>query len=229
MTGDVDIAIPLRLPTGGESLADRLERHGFEPAFLGNDSPPVTHYQLGHDDDAFYVEFLAPLVGSGLRRDGSPGATAGIAGVTAQKLRHIDVLLNEPWTVRLTEQGGFPVGRGALDVRIANPVSYLVQKILVLQDRKPGDQAKDLLYIHDTVLILGDGLDELSSLWTRVAATLHVNVRKRVHARRAELFAAVTDRTRSAALIATSTGRADAPSAERLVATCRAGLARIFG
>lgn len=148
--------------------------------------------------------------------------------MTAQKLRYIDILVTEPWVVRLSARNGFPLGRDGIDVQIANPVSYLLQKMLVLPERKPGKQAKDMLYIHDTLLILADALDDLPPVWKRLEATLHRNVRNKMRERRPELFADVTDRARGAARIAASTNRPDPPSAERLLATCRAGLARIF-
>lgn len=73
MTEDADIATRARLPKKENSIADLLAREGFKEAFFGDEQPPVTHYYLG-DEDAFYVEFLVPLTGS--------GGTAGTAHAT---------------------------------------------------------------------------------------------------------------------------------------------------
>ena len=37
---------------------------------FGEDAPPATHYRLGNEDAGFYAEFLTPLQGSGVTRDG---------------------------------------------------------------------------------------------------------------------------------------------------------------
>lgn len=228
-TGDADIAAQARLARRGDSMAQLLERAGFEKSHFGDDTPPVTHFHLGGEEGTFYVEFLVPLTGSAHRRNGTADATATIAGVTAQKLRHVDLLITEPWIVKVTAENGFPVGHEGIEVRIANPASYLAQKLLVLTDRRPDKQAKDVLYIHDTILMFADTLSELAQLWTEIAATLQQRLRKNVVDRAATLFADVTDRARAASRIAASTARADPPSPERLVATCRVGLARVFG
>ena len=46
----------------------------------------------------FYAEFLVPLQGSERKRDGKPDVTASKAGIIAQKLRHLDLLLVAPWS-----------------------------------------------------------------------------------------------------------------------------------
>jgi hypothetical protein len=48
---------------------------------------------LGAEGEGFYAEFLTPLVGSGIKRGGKPDATLAKAGITAQKIRHLDILL----------------------------------------------------------------------------------------------------------------------------------------
>ena len=94
-TRDVDLALSLRAPVDGD-MRQALERAGFRRRFLGSDSPPVTHYALGDEDAGFYAEFLAPLQGSDVKRDGTSDVTASKAGINVQKLRHLDVLLVAP-------------------------------------------------------------------------------------------------------------------------------------
>src|SRR5205807_1846845 len=116
-----------------------------------------------------------------------------------------------------------------VDVQIANAVTYLAQKLLVLRDRKAGKQGKDVLYIHDTLLHFSEALDELQAIWERVLPQLHPSTVRKLHARRVELFAVVTDLTRQAAIIAAATSRPNPPPADRLAAACRSGLDQIFG
>ena len=44
-TRDVDLAVALHAPLKGD-VAAALERAGFQRAFPGDDTPPVTHYHL---------------------------------------------------------------------------------------------------------------------------------------------------------------------------------------
>ena len=148
MTRDTDVALPTGIALDEENVRERLLSRGFHEEFLGDGRPPVTHYHLGGDDAGFYVEFLTPLVGSEFKRDDTRDVTTTIAGVTAQKLRYLEVLLIAPWSVPLTF-GGL-AGQLPARINIANPVSYIVQKLLVSGKRKPGERAKDVLYIHDT-------------------------------------------------------------------------------
>ena len=229
MTEDADIAAPTKMKKKGESIAELLKREGFEETFFGEDKPPVSEYRIGDEDGGLYVEFLVPLIGGDYRRDGSRNATARVEGVTAQKLRYLEIVVTEPWTVRLSDKNGFPLGSVGFDVQIANAACYLAQKLLVLRERKPDKQAKDLLYIHDTLLIFAHSLDQLRALWARIEPRIHPNTLRALTRRRADILVSVTDTVRNAAVMARGTSRVDPPSADRLLGTCRVGLARIFG
>jgi len=230
MTQDADIAAPLNMRSRGERISQRLKEAGFIEEFKGDDTPPISEYRLGQEESGLYVEFLAPQLGSGRRRDGSPDDTVEIAGVSAQKLRHIDILLTAPWRVHLNEQHGFPLGPEGRDVLIPNPASYLAQKLLVLRQRSREKQAKDVLYVHDTLMMFSSALEELRACWAhQVAPSVHSNARVELERRRQEWFATVTDLSRNAARIAASTGRTSPPAPERLIQVCRLGLQEIFG
>ena len=111
-------------------------------------------------------------------------------------------------------------------VQIANPASFLAQKILIHGQRDYKDRAKDLLYIHDTIEVFSETLYELQKLFRNdVAPNLHP--RRIAELERAEgtLFEKVTDTIREAALIA----GARKLNPERLAETSRAGLNEIFG
>ena len=59
-------------------------------------------------------------------------------------------------------------------VQIANPASFLAQKILIHAQRDYKDRAKDLLYMHDTIEVFSEILDELQKLFrNNVSPNLH--------------------------------------------------------
>ncbi len=223
MTRDTDVALPTGIPIDGENLRERLLSRGFREKFLGDDRPPVTHYQLGDRDAGFYVEFLTPLVGGEFRRDDTRDVTTTIAGVTAQKLRYLDVLLIAPWSVPLTL--GSRTGQLPARINIANPVSYIAQKLLVSGKRKPAERAKDVLYIHDTLELFAGSLPDLRRLWSS-AVRPALGSRGEAKIRRAarQLLAELTDAVRGAALMA----RERSLSPDRIRETCHVGVTQIF-
>ena len=159
MTLDADIAVPEHLPVGEQDIRQRLISSGFSEEFLGRDRPPATHYYLGDAPSGFYVEFLTPLVGSEYDRDNRRKATLEVAGVTSQRLRFIDLLLNRPWIIELS------AGEFSGRVHVANPANFVVQKLLIHDRRDTDDRARDILYIHDTLKLFGSRLPELRTEW----------------------------------------------------------------
>src|SRR5690606_559917 len=127
----------------------RLQEAGFVQELTGSHHPPVSRYTLGEDAaSGFYAEFLTPLVGRAQTRDGTPLATQAQAGITAQRLRYLELLFLAPWSVTLGKDWG---ADAPLAVRIPNPTAFIVQKLLIHGDRNPVKQSQDLLYIHDTI------------------------------------------------------------------------------
>ena len=225
-TKDADVAAPLDLPSRGTTIAQRLIDAGFKQQLCGDHIPPVSSYALGDDAAGYYVEFLAPLIGGERKRDGRLDATAKVGGVSAQKLRHLDVLLLSPWQVTISPEHGFPVGRPTA-IRIPNPAAYLVQKVLVLRTRAPGKQAKDVLYLHDTLAIFADALPVLGAAWTELKPQLDPAHVRTFEKRAASLVASMSDLIRNAARIAADRPRA--PSPEELLAGLRRGFVEVFG
>jgi hypothetical protein len=224
-TLDSDIAVPSEMKVKAQGIRQRLLAAGFQEEFLGDDRPPVTHYHLGEEGGGFYAEFLTPLIGSEYGRGGKRNATSQVGGVSSQKLRYVEILLIRPWSVHLDSAQGYAFAK-AKWVQVANPASFLAQKILIQDARGQNDRAKDVLYIHDTIETFGGNLADLREEFTNhIRPKLHVRRVRKVTAAADALFGEVNDSIREAVLMAT--GRM--LSAEALVETCHAGLRKIFG
>jgi hypothetical protein len=114
----------------------------------------------------------------------------------------------------------------AVDMLVPNPVSFIVQKVLIHGKRKAGKKPQDLLYIHDTLELFGGALDDLRSLWTqRVRPTLPARTARRAEDAAHALFERVTDPIREAVRIPQD--RTLQP--EVLRAACAYGISQIFG
>lgn len=218
MTLDADIALLPGVPLRQQDIRSQLIAHGFEEEFLGADRPPATHYRLGDEASGFYAEFLTPQVGAVRDRTGRRTATEEISGVTSQRLRYVEVLLDHPWAI------DFASAEVTAPIRIANPVSFIAQKVLILARRDPEDRAKDILYVHDTLEVFGSRLADLRELWReRVRPELHDN-RVKILSRASEvLFGELTDDVRRAAQIA---GQRVSPEAIRQA--CQYGFREVF-
>lgn len=223
-TLDGDVAVPPKLKKEESTVRKRLLEAGFEEEFVGEDRPPATHYHYGKRG-GFYAEFLAPLEGSEYDRSGKRKATKEVGGVSSQLLRYIEILLISPWKVELGEENGFPMSPKRT-VQIANPASFLAQKILIHEQRDHRDRAKDLLYMHDTIEVFSEILEELQKLFRgAVAPKLHPRRIAELEGVGDRLFGKVDDTIREAARMAP--GRRLGP--ERLAETAQAGLKEVFG
>ena len=223
-TLDGDVAVPPKLKKEKSTVRKRLLEAGFEEQFIGEDRPPATHYHYGKGG-GFYAEFLAPLEGSEYDRHGKRKATKEVGGVSSQLLRYIEILLLSPWKVELDQENGYALAPKRT-VRIANPASFLAQKILIHEQRDYKDKAKDLLYMHDTIEVFSENLDELEKLFrSDVAPKLHAGRVVELEGAPERLCGRVGDTIREAALMAA--GRKLRP--ERLAETAQAGLKEVFG
>jgi len=195
----------------------------------GADRPAHPHVhaldRLREEDAAFYAEFLTPLHGSGVKRNGAPDTTVSKAGVTAQKMRYLDLLLVSPWSVRVGPKLGVPVAAD-VDLLVPNPTSFIVQKLLIHSDRPAGKKAQDVLYIHDTLELFGASLGELHRLWLEpVRTAMAAKTARRAETVAQGLFAEVTDTIREAARIPQD--RQLTP--ENLQRACAYGLGEVLG
>jgi hypothetical protein len=231
-TQDADVAYAEHEALEGD-IKKALEGAGFkeEPNFAGGFKPPAMRYTIGEQANGFYVEFLTPLTGSPVRRNKvtkqlEKNATEANAGVVAQKLRHLEVLLHEPWLVTVpAEESG--LGEAVPDLRIPNPVSFMVQKLLIRDDRVPEKRAQDVLYIHDAMLIFGAAIDdELVPIWKSLEGTLSDAQRQSVTAGVTALFNEMNDTIRAAAEIPNPDRQIEPEDMLRL---CQNGFQALFG
>ena len=110
-------------------------------------------------------------------------------------------------------------------MQIANPTSFLAQKLLIHEEREPRDRAKDLLYIHDAIDVFSESLEELQKIFGQeIAAKLHPRKRAEVEGAAEKLFGKVDDTIRDAAVM--TVGRK--LTAERLAEMSQAGLKELF-
>ncbi|HTV07693.1 MAG TPA: GSU2403 family nucleotidyltransferase fold protein [Candidatus Aquilonibacter sp.] len=223
-TFDTDIAVPLNLPATGEQLRARLLEKNFHEELMGDTQPPAAHYRVESGDNSFYAEFLTPLVGGEIKRGGVRDVTACVSGVSVQKLRHLELMLQNPWAVTIAAALGYPTPTPRR-ILVPNPAAFLVQKILI-QKRRPRDKrAKDILYIHDTIETFGANLAAIRDQWqTNVRTTLHARVARQVERAPQDHFGEVHDYIREAARIAV--GRNLTPETVREL--CAFGWEQIF-
>jgi hypothetical protein len=223
LTNDADVAVPAALEVLEHDLRDRLIRADFKERFLGDDQPPATHYELLQEGGAFYAEFLTPLIGSEYDRKGNRRATAQVGGITSQNLRYVELLLDSPWMVELSRANGFSF-EAPKQVRIAHPTRFMAQKLLIHEKRDRHSRAKDILYLHDTIELLGGSLDVLREEWNRLRPALSDGAIRSMERGADATFSKITDDIRGAAQMAA--GRSLTPQAVQEL--CRAGLKIVF-
>ncbi|TCG03631.1 hypothetical protein BZM27_46930 [Paraburkholderia steynii] len=212
-TQDADVAYEVRAPLAKVgNIGTALHEAGFQEVvnLAGDFRPHARRYTLGDEAKGFYAEFLTPLppgdsgkerVAPG-KKEFRPKVTEESAGVVAQRLRHLEVLLHDPWVVTIPEEES-GVGEAIVDLRVPNPVSFVVQKLLIRDIRSRNKRPQDVLYIHDALLIFGDAIDdELVPVWKALESTLSETQRRSVRAGVSELFSRENDIIREAVSIA---------------------------
>ncbi len=124
-TQDIDFLVPRIYPKREPvDLAKALAPLGFQVDF----SPRGAVHFINAD---FKIEFLTPERGKG---DDMP-RTIKPLGIKAVQLRFLDMLFDQPLTVK----------EGGVAVRIPNPTSFCIHKLIISQRRtKPDKAAKDI-------------------------------------------------------------------------------------
>lgn len=223
-TKDTDLAFHSEAPPEGDIKAALMEK-GFKENLSGDARPPAAQYTLGNDSSGFYAEFLTPLVGSGIKRTGETDATMQAGGISAQKIRHLGILLTDPWLVTVGPMNGVPLD-ASVDLLVANPLCFMLQKFLIKKHRTADKQRQDLLYVFDTIQLFGHRLPQFQENWQNVIApTLEAGAVKTIARECSELFSSVTDAIRDAARIPQD--RKLDP--EEMRATCQYAFQQILG
>ena len=164
ITYDVDLASEGKVAIKGEkSIHESLEEEGFKCELVGKfEEPILKYYPTEKTDSEYYVEFLAPLFGSETKRNGKPDLTQKIqTDLSAQKLRYLDLLLHNTWTVHssnLSALEDYP----DLAIKLPHPDMYIMQKVLTLSKRQPMDRNKDYAYIYQTLTYFRKNLKSLA-------------------------------------------------------------------
>jgi hypothetical protein len=143
ITRDIDIVVPKHgfsdeVPT----LNDSLLFAGFRYEFASLDNPPVVKYvKESQGSEIIELEFITD----------APGQYEGVVevgSVNAQGLRYVNLLLDNPWKIKLADAG---FDYDAI-VRVPRPASYLLHKSLIAGRRRSKEKtAKDLYYIFYTL------------------------------------------------------------------------------
>lgn len=223
-TKDTDLAFHNEVPLAG-NIKDALVEKGFQEDLSGEARPPAAHYKLGNATSGFYAEFLTPLVGSSFKRTGEPDATLLAGGISAQKIRHLGVLLTDPWLVSVGPMNQVPLDE-PVDLQVANPLCFMVQKFLIKKQRTADKHRQDLLYVFDTIQLFGHMLPQFKENWEQVIApSLEAGAVKTIAQEISESFSSVTDAIRDVARIPQDR-RLDP---EEIRATCQYAFQQILG
>ena len=88
-----------------------------------------------------------------------------------------------------------------LDVRVANPLAFMVQKFLIQDRRGAKKRAQDILYIFDTLNLFGGQIEAFQRMWNEVIGPALGRSRDDVIKLSESTFSTVTDDFREAAKI----------------------------
>ena len=172
ITYDVDLASEGKVAIKGEkSIHESLEEEGLKCEIVGKfEQPIVKYYPTEKTDSEYYVEFLAPLLGSETKRNGKPDLIQKIQkDLSAQKLRYLDLLLHNTWAVHssnLSALEDYP----DLTIKLPHPCMYIMQKTLTLSKRQPMDRNKDYAYIYQTLTYFRKNLKSLAHDYEKLIA-----------------------------------------------------------
>lgn len=169
-TLDADFATPPAIgPRPGGTLMELAEAAGFVLDLRSEYTPPVMKFvprdsTVVSGAERYTVEFLTPLIGRSADRAGTPLVTVTIqAGLTAQRLRYLDLLQIDAWQVSIGNLPGVGEIIPAVDVRVPHPGFFIIQKILIADRRDPEtERPKDMAYIYQVVNLFSRDLPPLA-------------------------------------------------------------------
>ena len=156
-TFDMDWALPRNMPFRREGLQKLLEAGGFVCLLSGSAHRPVTRYQhvrYGKDKlGPIYVEFLTPRPGGQRDRHGQNQSIAEVEpGLHAQTDSYVGLLLFEPVEFDVLREPALRLGTSRI-IRVAHPMSFIVQKCLIRRKRPLHKQENDATHIYDVAML----------------------------------------------------------------------------
>jgi hypothetical protein len=184
-TFDADLAAgSARIPVEGDTLAKLADAGGLRQELLGGFSPPAMRFfptaasVEPSGAGQYAIEFLVPLIGAPASRSGKAAQTSDIQdGVTAQRLRYLDLLLEIPWSVSLIGLPGIAEKYHAIEVHLPHPGFFIVQKILISEEpNRIEKRPKDMAYVYQVVSLFRRDLKLIAS---DVRARMEVNPARR--------------------------------------------------
>jgi hypothetical protein len=165
-TNDQDWAVPQNLPQAErQPIAGLLANAGFREDKLGTSEQAVVKYLPKDHDLAADIEWLCPESGlpGGRNKSRAAPSYAVQPGLMAQPLRYLELLQHRTWEIELGRIPEFVALRG-LRIRVPNPAAYVVQKVLIRDERRsPQSAAKDCYYIYEVSVIFRDALAALAA------------------------------------------------------------------
>jgi hypothetical protein len=167
LTFDLDWTVPTPLNLAGEFLDKQLTDSGFVVLLGGQEPPHVMQYQPARYGDVrgpVYIEFLTPRKGGAEVRGQDRTVLEVQAGLNAQALPYLDLLLNAPlpFDVSVIPETGL---RKSTQILLPDPMAYVLQKVLARNRRKPNKKETDQAHIYDVVALW-------SGRWSDMHATL---------------------------------------------------------
>jgi len=151
LTYDIDLASRGQVSVrGGKSVHKLLLGIGLEEEYTGSCTPPMVKYFPKNKIPSMYVEFLTPLHGSENKRGGADVTQNIQPDLSAQKLRYLDLVLKDPWTINISSVPGLEKHPN-LVVKIPHPSMFIMQKILISGRRTDKSRVKDFAYIYQVL------------------------------------------------------------------------------
>jgi hypothetical protein len=164
-TKDLDWASPQELLQGERKrVAVLMAEAEFKEEKLGASEKAVVKYLPQDGSLAADIEFLCPQSGlPGGRNKGSTSPSYSVQpGLMAQPLRYLELLQHRTWEIELVRIPEF-VALGGLRVKVPNPAAYVVQKVLIRDQRRSAQSAaKDCYYLYEVSVIFRDALDAIT-------------------------------------------------------------------
>jgi hypothetical protein len=163
-TQDIDILIPLPYTGKAFDFSSFFRKIGFKEHFNPDGS-------MFFSTPALKVEFLAPKRGKG---DKSSQFIKDLA-VSPQLLRFMDILLKEPFTLRVSR---------SINVRLPSPSSFFLHKLLIsTRSNRKNKQEKDLkqaIYIGKFIIMENEEREKLIMQWKSFPTTWKNRVKRAI-------------------------------------------------